>query len=81
MNTFKSVVRAVALTLALAVAAVGQTAPLCVPGQTETPPCPLAQTTSEQPVVVPGETLTSPEPQSVEIVSLVELALHALLLF
>lgn len=80
MNTLKSVVAAVALTFALAVAAGGQTAPLCVPGNTETPPCPLAQASSEEPAVVPGETPTSPEAQSVEIVSLVELALYALLL-
>jgi predicted small lipoprotein YifL len=80
MNTLKSLVTAVALTFALAVAAVGQTAPLCVPGHTETPPCPSAQATSEEPVVAPGETQMLPEAQSVEIASLVELALHALLL-
>jgi hypothetical protein len=80
MNTLKSLVTAVALTLALAVAAVGQTAPPCVPGQTETPPCPSAQATSEEPVVGSGETQTLPEEQSVEIALLVELALYALLL-
>ena len=80
MNTLKSLVTAVALTFALAVAAVGQTAPPCVPGHTETPPCPSAQATSEEPVVVLGETQTLSEAQSVEIASLVGLALHALLL-
>ena len=81
MNTLKSLVAAVALTFALAVAAVGQTAPpTCVPGHTETPPCPSAQATPEEPVAVLGETQTLPEAQSVEIVSLVEFALHALLL-
>ena len=80
MNPLKSVVRAVALTFALAVTAVGQTAPPCVPGHTETPPCPSAQATSEEPVVVPAETQTLPEAHSVQIASLVELALHALLL-
>ena len=80
MNTIKSLVTAVVLMFALAVAAVGQTAPPCVPGQTETPPCPLAQVTSEEPVEVPGGTQTLPEAQSVQIASLVELALHLLLL-
>ena len=80
MNTLKSLVAAVALTFALAAAAGGQTPPLCVPGQTETPPCPLAQTTSEEPAVVLGETQASPAPQSVALVSLVEFALQALLL-
>ena len=80
MNTLKSLVAAVALTFALAVAAVGQTAPPCVPGHTETPPCPSAQATSEEPVAVPGETQALPEAQSVEIVSLVELALSVLML-
>ena len=80
MNTFKSVVGAVALTFALAVSAVGQTAPPCVPGHTETPPCQSVQATPEEPVVVPAETPTLPAAQNVQIASLVELALHALLL-
>ena len=80
MNTLKSLVTAVALTFALAVAAVGQTAPSCLPGHTETPPCLSAQATAEEPVVVPGATQALPEGQSVEIASMIELALHVLLL-
>ena len=80
MNTLKSLVATAALTFALAVATVGQTAPPCVPGNTETPPCPSTQVTLEEPVVVPGATQTLPQAQTVEIASLVELALHALLL-
>ena len=80
MNTLKSLVTAVVLIFALAVAAVGQTAPACVPGNTETPPCPSPHATLEEPVVVPAETQTLAEAQSLQIASLVELALHALLL-
>lgn len=80
MNTFKSVVGALALTFTLAVSAAGQTAPPCVPGHTETPPCQSVQATSEEPVVVPAETETWPAAQNVEIASLVELALYVLLL-
>ena len=80
MNRLKSVFAATVLTLALGVSAAGQ-APVCNPGETQTPPCAPAPMTSENPgEVVPGETETLPEAQSVEIVSLVELALHALLL-
>jgi len=79
MNTLKSLVAAVALTFALAVSAAGQ-APVCNPGETQTPPCPSAPATSEDSASVLGETQTPPETQSVEIVSLVELALYVLLL-
>jgi hypothetical protein len=81
MNTLKSLVLAAVLTLALAVSAAGQQAPECKPGETQTPPCPSgAVYDPTDPAVVPGETQTPPEAQSVEIVSLVELALHVLLL-
>ena len=79
MNTLKSLVTTVVLTFALGVSAAGQP-PVCKPGETQTPPCPSAPVTSEDPALAPGETQTPPEVQSVEIVSLVELALHALLL-
>jgi hypothetical protein len=79
MNTLKSLIAAVVLTFALAVSAAGQ-APVCKPGETQTPPCPSAQATSDDSAAVPGETQTPPEVQSVEIGSLVELALHVLLL-
>lgn len=79
MNTLKSVLCAAVLTFALAVSTAGQE-PLCKPGETQTPPCPFALVTSEDPVAVLGETQTPPEAQSVELVSLVELALHVLML-
>ena len=80
MNRLKSILAATVLTLALGVSAAGQ-APVCNPGETQTPPCPSTLVTSENPVeVMPGETQTPPEAQELEIVSLVELALHALLL-
>ncbi|MGQ0763030.1 MAG: hypothetical protein ACT4OT_13595 [Acidobacteriota bacterium] len=79
MNRLKSVVPAAVLSLALAVSATGQ-APTCNPGETHTPPCPSALVTSEDPVAVLGETDTPPEDQSVELVSLVELALSVLFL-
>ncbi len=79
MNRLKSVLAAAVLTLALAVSATGQ-APVCKPGETQTPPCPSALVTSDDPVAVLGETQTPPEAQSVEIVALVELALSLLLL-
>jgi len=81
MNTFKSLVAAAVLTFALAFSAAGQ-APVCNPGETQTPPCPSALTSddTDDPAVLPGETQNPPEAQSVGIVSLVELALHALLL-
>ncbi|MGZ5436101.1 MAG: hypothetical protein ACXWIF_08605 [Pyrinomonadaceae bacterium] len=79
MNRLKSVLAAAVLTLALAVSATGQ-APVCNPGETQTPPCPSALMTSDDPVAVLGETQTPPGAQSVEIVSLVELALSVLFL-
>lgn len=79
MNRLKSVLAAAVLTLALGISATGQ-APVCNPGETQTPPCPSALVTSDDPVAVLGETKTQPEAQSVEIVSLVELALSVLLL-
>lgn len=78
MNTLKSLVAAVFLMFVLAVAAVGQTAPACAPGNTETPPCPSAHATLEEPVVVPASMQTLLDPQRVQIASLVELALFAL---
>src|SRR5687767_12982118 len=80
MNTLKSLVAAVTLTFVLFVSAAGQALD-CKPGDTQTPPCPSGLVvTSEDPALVPGETRTPPEVQSVEIVSLVELALSLLLL-
>ena len=79
MNRLKSVLAAAVLSLALAVSATGQ-APVCNPGETQTPPCPSPLVTSENPVGVLGETQTPPETQSLEIVSLVDLALSLLLL-
>jgi hypothetical protein len=79
MNRLKSVIAAAVLTLALAVSATGQE-PTCKPGETQTPPCPSTLVISDEPVGVLGETETPPEAQSVEIVSLVELALSVLLL-
>lgn len=80
MNRLKSVLAAAVLTLALAVSATGQQPPDCKPGETQTPPCSSALVMSGEPVAVLGETQTPPEAQSVEIVSLVELALRVLLL-
>ena len=80
MNTLKSFVAAATLTFALAVSAAGDTTPVCNPGETHTPPCPATLVVPEEPVVVSGETQTSSAAQSVEIVSLVEIALYALLL-
>ena len=80
MNKLKSVLTAAVLTLALAVSAAGQQPQECKPGETQTPPCPSGLVTPEDPAGVPGETQTPPEAQSVEIVSLVELALSVLLL-
>jgi len=79
MNRLKSVLAAAVLTFALAGSATGQ-APLCNPGDTQTPPCPSALVSSDDPVAVLGEAQTPPEVQSVEILSLVELALSVLLL-
>lgn len=80
MNRLKSVLAAAALTFTLGISAAGQ-APLCQPGETQTPPCPSTLETPENPALVPpGETQTPPKAQELEIVSLVELALHALLL-
>jgi len=79
MNTLKSLVTAVALTFALAVSTAGQ-ARVCNPGDTQTPPCLSTLVTSADPALVPGDTQTPPELQSIEIVSLVELALSVLLL-
>ena len=80
MNRLKSVLAAAVLTLALAVSATGQQPPDCKPGDTQTPPCLSTLVTSEDPALVPGDTQTPPEVQSIEIVSLVELALSVLLL-
>ena len=79
MNSLKSVLATAVLTLALAVSATGQ-APACNPGETQTPPCLSALVPSDDPVGVLGETQTPPQAQSVDIVSLVELALSVLLL-
>ena len=78
MNSLKSVLAAAVLTLALTVSAPGQ-AP-CNPGETQTPPCLSGLVMSDDPVGALGETQTPPQAQSVEIVSLVELALSVLLL-
>ncbi|MFY9618504.1 MAG: hypothetical protein WAM70_00125 [Pyrinomonadaceae bacterium] len=78
MNRLKSVLTAAVLTLALAVSAAGHQPSDCKPGETQTPPCPSGLVTSENPVAVFGETQTPPKAQSVEIVSLVELALSVL---
>lgn len=80
MNRVKSLLAAAALTFALAVAAGGQNPPACLPGETLTPPCPSAPATSNESAAL-GETLTPPAAGSVEIMSLVELALDALVLF
>ena len=79
MNTLKSLVSAVVLTFGLTVSAAGQ-APVCNPGETHSPPCPSTQITQEDAPLMPVETQTLPEVQSVEIVTLVELALQTLLL-
>jgi hypothetical protein len=79
MNRLKSVLAAAVLTLALGVFATGQQ-PTCKPGETQTPPCPSTLVISDEPVVVLGASQTPPEPLSVEVVSLVELALSVLLL-
>jgi hypothetical protein len=79
MNTLKSLVAAVTLTFVFFVSAAGQ-APDCKPGDTQTPPCLSGLVTSENPALVPVDTQAPPEDQSVEIVALVELALHALFL-
>ena len=79
MNKLKSVFAAAVLTLALGFSTAGQ-APVCNPGETQTPPCTPTLVTTEDPAVVPDEPQTPPEAQEVEIVSLVELALYALLL-
>lgn len=81
MNKLKSLVAVVALTFALAVSGSGAgQSPACNPGETQTPPCSSAPATSEDSAAVPGESQSPPETQSVHIVSLVELALYALLL-
>ena len=81
MNRLKSLVAAATLTFALAVSAAGEpTPPVCNPGETHTPPCASPLVAPEEPVVLSGATSTLPEAQTVEIVSLVELALYALLL-
>lgn len=76
MNRLKSVLAAAVLTLVMAGAvAAGETlTPPCVPGETLTPPCSSSATE-------PGETQTPPASESVEIFSLVRLALDSLLLF
>ena len=79
MNTLKSLVAAVVLTFAFTVSAGGQ-APVCKPGETHSPPCPSTLVIQEDAALTPVETQTLQDVQSVEIVSLVELALHALLL-
>lgn len=79
MNTLKSLVAAVVLTFALTVSAAGQS-PVCNPGETHSPPCLSTLVTQEDAALTPVETQTLPKFQSVEIVSLVELALSVLLL-
>lgn len=78
MNKLKSVLTAAVLTFALAVSAAGSQPQDCKPGELQTPPCSSGLVTSENPVAVLHETQTPPESQSVEIVSLVELALSVL---
>ena len=80
MYKLKSVLAAAVLTFTLGISAAGQ-APLCQPGETQTPPCAAALETPENPALVdPGETQTPPGAHKLEIASFVELALHALLL-
>lgn len=79
MNKLKSLISAAVLTFALAVSAAGGI-PACNPGETHSPPCAPSSATSEDPASGGGETETPPEVQTVEIVTLVELALQALLL-
>jgi hypothetical protein len=78
VNKLKFLISAATLTFALAVPAAGE-ALICKPGETQTPPCSSASAMSGDPAAVPGQTETS-DVQSVEIASLVELALYALLL-
>ena len=80
MNRLKSVLTAAVLTLALVVSATGQAPPTCNPGDTQTPPCPSPLVMTDDPVAGLGETENPAEAQSLEIVSLVELALSVLLL-
>jgi hypothetical protein len=79
MNRLKSVLAAVVLTFSLTVSSAGQAPPVCNPGDTHSPPCPATLPQEDTPLM-PVETHTLPEVQTVEIVTLVELALHALLL-
>ena len=78
MTYLKRIGAAVVLTFALGLHAFG-----CIPGQIETPPClPAAQTAPDDPTA-PGqmETPTPPAIDSVDLISVAEIALNSLMLF
>lgn len=76
MTYLKRIGAAVVLTLALGLHAFG-----CVPGQIEMPPClPAAQTAPDDPTA-PGIMGTPSASNSVDLISVAELALNSLLLF
>jgi hypothetical protein len=76
MTYLKRLGAAVVLTLALGLQAFG-----CVPGQIEGPPCiPAAQTAPDDPTA-PGIIQTPPAIDSVDLISVAEIALNSLMLF
>lgn len=81
MTNLKRLGAAVLLTCALGLSALAD-CPLPAPGQTEGPPCTsVAQPTADSNVTVQTETSTVAESTSVDLFSLAETALNALILF
>ena len=79
MNRVKSLVTAATLTFFIAVTTAGQVPPQCNPGETNGPPCSMPLTNPDD--SSQDETITTTPADLIEIVSLVESTLHALLLF
>ncbi len=77
MNNLKKLVVCLSLISVLAVTAFadGQ----CIPGQIDSPPCSVAQPTTDDPTA-PGQTETPPAAEAVTVVTVIEDTVTALLL-
>jgi hypothetical protein len=85
MNKLKRLAVSFTLMSVLAVTTfAGETAPHCLPGQTNSPPCASQSVTDDS--TAPGQTPTGPgqtecPPHTVDLMDIVEAALWSLLLF